>query len=255
MSLGVTDLVGYRYEPARKSWLGAFFIGAFGQAAEAGKPTKPQGHYELLDLAQITARAEQAVISGDRDAELEYGTAANAIQETVDGKRATPHDLPVDFRERLFSSHNHELFKVVDPVADYDWTEFRRAQKTAQVHAEFVGEGTRVETIMANGLVETSKTAGPGGGYKVTAQIGEQYLVDKAKFEKLYNETDAPDIYAPKPDVRKVLELKDNVAFTAPWGEEMRIRGGGVLVHGGKKDVYGIQPDEFKASYSMAMPG
>jgi hypothetical protein len=246
MSTHVTDLVGYKHDPARKSWLGAFFIGAFDDASE-----KPEGHYELLPLSEISTRAAAAVKAGERDAALEYTTAQTAIQETIEGKRATPHDLPTDFQDKLYEFHNNKLFKVINPVADVDWTEFKVAQKTAQVKAEFVAPGTKVETIMSNGLVETSKTAGADGGYKVTAQTGEQYLVDKTKFEKIYTATGTPEVYAPVSEPRKVLGLDRNVSFTAPWGEPMRIQSGGVLVNSGKKDVYGIQPDEFRASYTF----
>ena len=244
MALSVVDSIGYKF--SNKAWLGAFFIGA----AE-GDGLEPKGHYELLALSEIESRRDKAKERGERDATLEYGTAARAIKETVEGLRATPNDLPGDFQEKLFAAHNDDLFKVVDPRGDFDWTEFEVAQKTAQVKAEFVREGTKVETIMANGLHETTKTAGPDGGYRVTAQTGEQYLVDKAKFERLYNETETPGVYAPVPDPRKVLPLDKNVVFEAPWGGPMYIRDGGVLVNGGPKDLYGIQPDEFKASYSF----
>lgn len=247
MSLQVTNLVGYRHDSISKSWKGAFFVGAFADAAGA----KPVGHYELLSLDDIKKREVAAIESGDHDAALEYDTAENAIEETIAGLRATPNDLPVDFEDKLFSAQGGELFKVIDPVGDVDWTDFQIAQKTAQVKAEFVSEGTTVETIMADGHVETKKTAKEGGGYRVTAQTGEQYLVDTAKFEKIYDETETPGVFAPKADPRKVLPLDKNVAFTAPWGEEMRIKSGGVLVHGGPKDVYGIQPAEFKASYDF----
>ena len=96
---------------------------------------------------------------------------------------------------------------------------------------------------MADGHVETSKTAGPDGGYRVTYPSGEQYLVDTEKFERIYDLTDEAGVYAPKPDPRKVLPLEQNVAFEAPWGEKMYIKSGGVLVNGGGKDVYGIQSD------------
>lgn len=242
----ITDLIGYRFDSSKKSWLGAFFIGVAQDAA-----SKAEGHYELLPLSEIEERRDLARKGGDVDATLEYGTAAAAIKETIEGLRATPNDLPNDFSSRLFAAHAGELFKVIDPRGDVDWTEFKVAQKTAQVKAEFVPEGTKVDTIMADGLHEASRTAGPDGGYRVTAQTGEQYLVDKAKFEKVYDETDVAGIYQPKPDPRKVLPLDKNVAFTAPWGEPMRIRDGGVLVNGGGRDIYGIQPNEFKASYEF----
>ena len=247
MSTKLTDLVGYRYDLARKAWLGAFFIGAFSTASTG----LADGHYELLSLDQIKSHEQAAKDGQDTPSLYELAKAERAIQDTIDGKRAAPNDLPADFNDKLFSASNDgDLYKVIDSLRDQDWTSFTVAQKTARVKAERVPPGTRVETIMANGVSETGQTAGPNGGYKVTAQTGEQYLVDVAKFERSYDQTDAAGVYAPKSDPRKVLDLPRNVAFTAPWGEEMRIKAGGVLVNGGGGDVYGIQPDEFRASYS-----
>lgn len=249
MSYDVTDLVGYKYDQPHKAWLGAFFIGAVGD----GPGDTPQGHYELLSLSNIEKRQAAARAVGDRDAALEYNSAARAISETAQGLRATPNDLPVDFNGNLFEADNGELFKVIDPRGDVDWAEYEVAQKTAKVKGEYVPAGTTVETIMADGLREASRTAGPEGGYRVTAQTGEQYLVDKAKFEKIYDQTDVPGVFAPKPDPRKVVPLGQNVAFPSPWGEgSMHIRKGGVMVYGGKIDIYGIQPAEFAASYELA---
>ncbi len=47
----------------------------------------------------------------------------------------------------------------------------------------------------------------------------------------------------------KVVELQENVRFQAPWGEEMRIRAGGVLVIKDSGDIYGIQREEFQDTY------
>jgi hypothetical protein len=143
-----------------------------------------------------------------------------------------------------------EEFKAIDPVTYADWSKAQWAQNTAKVKAEFVPAGTVVETIMADGHVETTKTAGADGGYKVTNPTGEQYLVDPAKFEKRYQPS-APGIYEPKFDPVQVVRIEESVAFKAPWGEDMRIKAGGALVNGGGNDVYGIQPEEFEATYSM----
>lgn len=248
----VTDLVGFRFDKLTKAWKAAFFIGALGVSPLQATAAEQSGHYELLGLSELQNREEAARKAEDPFAEREYRTAERAILETQQGLRATPNELPPEFDKELYTDVDGRLFKVIDPVRDVDWTEFQVAQKTARVKAELVVPGTVVDTIMANGLHETSKTAGPDGGYRVTAHTGEQYLVDKAKFEKLYDITDAEGVYAPKPSPRKVLPVGDrDVAFTAPWGEPMRIASGGVLVNGGKGDVYGIQPEEFKATYSF----
>ena len=86
----------------------------------------------------------------------------------------------------------------------------------------------QLHTVADDGHVETSKTAGPDGGYKVTNPTGEQYLVDTEKFEKIYEKTEHDGIYQPKPDPRKVVTIDKNIAFRAPWGEEMKIKKDGV---------------------------
>jgi len=206
--------------------------------------------YELLSLQQIQEHAAKA---SDPQALLEYALAARAIEDTQNGLRATPHDLPVDLKGNLYTfSPAGEQFRVIEPSSpDIDWTTYFNAMKTARVQAEKVPEGTVVQTVMANGHVETQKTAGAGGGYRVTNPTGEAYLVDTAKFEKLYDPVEGEEgTFKPKPSNRKVVTLDENVAFTAPWGEPMLIKSGGVLVTEGKGKTYGIQPDEYSATYS-----
>lgn len=75
-----------------------------------------------------------------------------------------------------------DYFEEIDP-AQIDFSQARFAQKTAKVTARTATEGERVDTIMKNGLVETTNTA-KAGDYVVTNPGGEQYLVGKEKFEK-----------------------------------------------------------------------
>ena len=140
-------------------------------------------------------------------------------------------------------------FRPIEPAA-VDWSDGVMAQKTARVKAEFVPEGTHLETVMADGHVETKNVAPAGGSMKVTNPNGEQYLISPAKFEIRYALTEDGD-YAPKADPVLVLRLDEAVSFTAPWGEEMFIKAGGVLVNGGGSDIYGIQPEEFEATYTV----
>ncbi|MCS5595685.1 MAG: hypothetical protein NZ828_00365 [Alphaproteobacteria bacterium] len=239
--------IGFKFDKAAKQWMAAFMVAASGSlAAEVNN----DHYYELMPLEQIQAEEAEALANGDMQAVAEYGLAASAIKETNEGLRATPNDLPHDFDANLFTEDNQgTLYKSIDPQRDVNWTEYYVAQKTAQVLAEKVPAGTIVETIMADGRIETTKTAGEGGGYRVTNPDGEQYLVDTAKFEKIYDDL-GNGAYAPKPDPRKVVDVERNVSFKAPWGEDMRIKSGGALVYGGPNDVYGIQPDEFKATYA-----
>lgn len=207
----------------------------------------PKEHYELLTLEEIYQRRDIEKTSGNEQNSLAYKVAASAIEDTKSGARSSPYDLPAEFNKNLFSMANDgERYKVIDPVADVDWTDFELAQKSEKIKAERVEAGTEVMTVMADGHHETTNVAGSEGGYRVTNPAGEQYLVQNDKFEALYDKTDNENIYQPKSDLRKVLPLSGNVAFTAPWGEEMKIRKDGVLVNGGKGDIYGIQPAEYK---------
>lgn len=238
--------VGYSF--SQKKWLAAFAT-VFSLAAQ---PAPASEKYELLDLPAVERHLEEAKQAGDEASAGVYEVTRRALQETADGLRATPNDLPPGFQQNLYTHDNTGVeYKVINPGADIDWTMFYPAQKTAQVKAEKVGPGTVVETIMANGLAESTKTAGPEGGYRVTNPTGEQYLVDTAKFEKLYDLVEgAEGVFKPKPSLRKVVDIEQNVAFTSPWGAPMYIREGGVLVHEKVGKVYGIQPDEYAATYS-----
>jgi len=248
--------MGYQFDHASKSWMCAFMVAASPQDAVDAEhntedPNAAPFYYELLNLDQIKEHEREALQAGNQMNHAIYALAADAIEDVAQGERSNPGDMPPGFRDHLFSvTDDGEKFKVIDPGAEIDWTEFTEAQKTAKVTAEKVPEGTVVETIMADGHVETKKTAGEGGGYRITNPTGEQYLVDTEKFEKLYDATDKEGIYAPKFSPKKVVDIDQNVAFKAPWGEEMRIRKDGVLVHQGVGDIYGIQPDEYKETYS-----
>ena len=253
--------VGYKFNRASKKWLGAFMFnaailaggGVDASAATASSPTNEQKpHYRLLGLDQINAFQLKAAESGDMQAAVEFRLAAIAIDETNKGLRGSPSELPGDIEAYTYTEGSDGVvFHVIDPSSDVNWTNFTPAMKTAQVKAEKVGPGTVVQTVMADGHIETTKTAGPGGGYRVTNPAGEKYLVDTAKFEKLYDPVEGADgTFKPKPSIRKVLPISENLAFIAPWGEEMRIKAGGVLVHDGIKKVYGIQGPEYNSTYS-----
>ncbi len=250
------SIVGYQFKKSCKSWLGAFLITA---ASVSGENTALARHYELLDVNQIEVRAKEAIETGNTSDAMDYQTAAAAIHETQEGLRATPYDMPADFSDKLYDVTDEGTFKVIDPAKDVDWTDFFLAQKTAQVKAERVGAGTEVVTLVqgedGNLLHEATKKAGADGGYIVTNPTGEQYLVDVKKFESVYQETEVAGVFAPVPDPRKVVPVEQNVSFEAPWGGAMRIQSGGVLVHGGLNDIYGINPKEYQETYSALKMG
>jgi HEAT repeats len=103
-------------------------------------------------------------------------------------------------------------------------------------------------------MVETKNKAMQPGDWLVTNQIEGQnnsYIVPAAKFEKLYSASATPGVFNPVGDPKTVFVLPEgiNLEFEAPWGGAMKIRGGGVLVPDEGK-FYGINPEEFKATYS-----
>jgi hypothetical protein len=107
-------------------------------------------------------------------------------------------------------------------------------------------------------FVETTNKKINVGDFLVTNQIAgydNSYVVPAAKFSKLYTSTDNKEIFNPVGEDRTVYMLPEgkNVVFEAPWGGDMKIRAGGVLVADGDK-FYGINPEEFKATHSVKEP-
>lgn len=103
--------------------------------------------------------------------------------------------------------------------------------------------------------VETTNKKLNAGDWLVTNQIAthdNSYVVSSEKFFKLYEKTNTPDVYKPISGVRTAYKIPQdmNLEFEAPWGGMMKIRSGGVLVADGDK-FYGINPEEFVATYSI----
>lgn len=89
-------------------------------------------------------------------------------------------------------------------------------------------------------------------GWIVTNPDGEKYIVDDEQFREKYDKADdGSNSYRPKGKPVLVAGVKEDIAFTAPWGEEMNIKAGGVLVLAGKNDIYGIQGPAFAKTYSI----
>jgi hypothetical protein len=137
-------------------------------------------------------------------------------------------------------------FRRIDPAA-IDFSQARLAQKVARVRARPAEPGERVATVMKDGHVETENVAA-AGDLVVTNPSGEQYLVKAATFAERYQPTATPGEFAPKAAPVKALVITENVAFTAPWGETMRIKAGGVLISE-NGEVRGVQAEEFAETY------
>lgn len=138
-------------------------------------------------------------------------------------------------------------FKRIDP-AEIDLTNARLARKCARVRARQVTRVEEVASIMEDGFRETMNEARPGD-YIVQNPTGEQYVTGKDEFEQRYRQTEQQNVYEPISRPVRVVELNENVCFEAPWGEEMRIKAGGVLILRESGEIYGIQRDEFQRTY------
>lgn len=123
--------------------------------------------------------------------------------------------------------------------------------KTARVSARKGFPGEEIITKMKDGLTET-KNIVQKGDMVITNPDGEQYVMPAETFLKKYEiDTDHPEQYRPKGGAQEFIFVKDDISFTAPWGEQMLIKAGGMLNITGREkgDIYGIQRDEFKRTY------
>jgi hypothetical protein len=146
-------------------------------------------------------------------------------------------------------------FKAIDAAAYFksNSVEAKLYRKDVVVFARPAEEGEEIITITHGGHEETRNVA-THDQTVIRNPGGEEYIIGNAKFSSRYieEEGDAPTGYRRYRAVGgpvSCITLKENVAFRAPWGEEMRIQEGGVLVCAGEGDVYGIQPVEFRNTY------
>lgn len=124
--------------------------------------------------------------------------------------------------------------------------------KTARIKARPGVVGEEIVTVMADGHTETKNTV-KEGDMVAKNPSGEEYIIDAKTFAKKYELDPAnPKQYRPKGGAQEFLVLKEDVQFTAPWGEKMDIKAGGVLNVSGRNsgDIYGIQRKEFNETYA-----
>ncbi len=138
-------------------------------------------------------------------------------------------------------------FKRLDP-RQVDFSAGRLARKCARVRARPAIREEQIASEMDDGFRETTNTARPGD-YIVENPGGEEYVMSGDEFEQRYRKTDVEDVYEPTSAPVRVVTLDENVRFDAPWGEEMRIRAGGVLIANSPDEIYGIQREEFDKTY------
>ncbi len=117
--------------------------------------------------------------------------------------------------------------------------------------------GEEIITVMSNGLQETKNTvkADENGNldWVVTNSTGEQYIVSDSVFRKKYEKIDGTqDKFKPVWNPITAAQISEDICFTAPWGELQKLVAGGYLVFNKDfNDIYGVQEEEFAATYEM----
>ena len=192
-----------------------------------------QGNPKYADLAEIIDLFFNDERSERRDKiKAEYAASAQAAQKLKLFKSIDPQE----FAESLKSAEDY--------VPQY-------YAKTARISARPGKVGEEIVTKMKDGHTETKNTVQAEGDMVVTNPNGEQYIVDAKTFAKKYEiDPTNPKQYRPKGGPQEFVIVDENVTFTAPWGETMRIKAGGALNITNPGDVYGIQKEEFEQTYA-----
>lgn len=112
--------------------------------------------------------------------------------------------------------------------------------------ARIAKEEQEIVTII-NGDVETTNTA-HAGDFIVTGSSGEEYVITKDKFNKLYEEV-SEGLYQTKPDEIRAVETSEHISFEAPWGGEMVANPGDFIVYRSETDAYRIERQTFLDTY------
>ncbi len=97
---------------------------------------------------------------------------------------------------------------------------------------------------------ETKSKVKIEGSMIVKNPDGEEYIVKPDAFEKKYKATSTKGVYEPIAEPIKYVVLKYDIAFKAPWGEDMYGVKGAVLNVSNIDDVYAIQNEAFNKTYT-----
>ena len=142
---------------------------------------------------------------------------------------------------------NPDDYTLID-AGKVDFTGAEYYRKCAMVTARVAQAGEEIVTIV-DGTEETRNTAN-AGDYVVRNPGGEEYIVEKTRFEGRYElVSGTDDTYRPSGAPVAAVVLAENVRFVAPWGEEQFINAGGFLLNNAG-DIYGIQKQEFFDTYA-----
>lgn len=133
----------------------------------------------------------------------------------------------------------------------------KKAVKTSLVTARLGVVGEQVDTrprVERDGKIyaigETKGVVKVEGSMIVKNPDGEEYIVKPEAFNKKYAATERPGVYKPIAQPITYVTLPHDIAFKAPWGEDMYGVKGGVINVSSMEDIYAIQNEAFQKTYT-----
>lgn len=158
---------------------------------------------------------------------------------------------------------NVDILQYVKEKVESGELEFEEAKKFQRIEARQGTVGERVQTILADGTVETEprevkldeQTNEPGWIVK-NVNGPEQWIIEDSTFKKKYEQDlENPGIFKPKGGPMLAAQISENITFAPPmWGGDIQnINAGGFLLMdpSNKEDVYGIGEEEFYNTYEF----
>ena len=142
-------------------------------------------------------------------------------------------------------------------ASDFDFDEapvFRKTATLSKANVIVAEGGEKITTMQPDGkggeYVETTKTA-KAGDHIVTRAANDVYIIDAAKFPKLYeDDPENPDQFR-STNVGRAILMEEDIVIAAPWGEDQQIKAGGILFRSNASpDVYGNQKHSFEADFA-----
>ena len=161
-------------------------------------------------------------------------------------------------------------FKYIDNIEKYVEEKIKsnelilkEAKKFTRIFAVQGQVGQKVQTILADGTVETTprtvtldeKTNEPGWIVK-NADGPEKWIIDDSVFKKKYEiDPESPEVFKPKGGPMLAGEISENICFKPPkWGGDVQmIKKGAYILRdpNNESDIYGIGEEEFAKTYEF----
>ncbi|MEC7838724.1 MAG: hypothetical protein VX777_01645 [Chlamydiota bacterium] len=149
------------------------------------------------------------------------------------------------------SAHREDRddFKEINPytidfnkdISRASWTKEKifTVKKVSEISAKPVAKGETLPSYDQNFLV--SILSSEDGDWKVTTKQNIQYFLSKEKLDKYYDaDSERPGVFVSKPETRRVVEIKENIRFMAPWGTMVYAQKGDFLCFASDSDIYPV---------------